>query len=288
MIDTASIIIAIISMVGALIATLFTGYIAYVAEEHKRCREIKAEVRKYSDPLLVTAHDLQDRLWELLETRITKFDRENHNGKENLDLFTCYLLAQFLAWTHILKIKTQFLAFYEDKSTSNLRKILYKINDELSTSRYDQSGWNFRLWPGHQLAIAENMMVLEKENCQLRPMGWHQFKEEFGNKFTDYFRWFRESITDMLDAKEKKADAIPDQRLRRLQHLLIDLINTLDSTGQVQSDRPPQKCGSAIQCDCFSPECNGAELAAQRSNRSRSYAKEAPTGSGKEEAHSRR
>ena len=139
MVDTASIIIAVISMVGASSAALFTGYIAYVADEHKQRREIKAEVRKYSDPLLVAAHDLQDRLWELLETKFTKFDRENHNGKENLDIFTCYLLAQFLAWTHILKIKTQFLAFYEDKSTSNLRKVLYKISDEFSKSQYDKS-----------------------------------------------------------------------------------------------------------------------------------------------------
>jgi hypothetical protein len=151
MVDTASIIIAVISMVGALMATLFTGYMTYVADEQKRRREIKGEVRKYSDPLLVTAHDLQDRLWELLETRITKFDRENPNGKENLELFTCYLLAQFLAWIQILKVNTQFLAFSEDKSTSNLRKVLYKISDELSTSRYDRSGWEFRLWPNWQL-----------------------------------------------------------------------------------------------------------------------------------------
>jgi hypothetical protein len=162
MVDTVSIIIAVISMVGALITALFTGYITYIADKLKRRQEIDVEVRKYSGPLLTTANDLQDRLWELIETKITRFDRTNPNGKENLERFTCYLVAQFLAWKNILKIETQFLAFYEDKSNKELRKIFYKIGDEFSTSRYDRNGWTFRLWPGHQLAIAENMVIYEK------------------------------------------------------------------------------------------------------------------------------
>jgi len=148
MVDTASIVIASISMVGVVIAALFTGYIIYAAEEHKRRREVKAEVRKYLGPLLLTTNDLQNRLWELIETPITKFDQEC-NGKENLEYFTCYLLAQFLAWKNILKVNTQFLAFYDDESSNDLGVILSKIEDELSTSRYDRSGWNFSLWPGH-------------------------------------------------------------------------------------------------------------------------------------------
>jgi hypothetical protein len=293
MVDTASIIIASISMVGAVIAALFTGYITYAAEEHKRRREIKAEVRKYSGPLLLTTNDLQNRLWELIETPITKFDREEHNGKENLECFTCYLLAQFLAWKNILKVNTQFLAFYEDESSSDLRVILSKIEDELSTSRYDRSGWNFRLWPGHQLAIAENMVVLEKEKetGQLRPMGWHQFKGDFKEKFSFYFRYFQTSITEMLNAREKHTNGVPDQRLRRLQHFLVDLMDTLDPDKKLFQSNPlaKRKCRPASRCDCRGPECKGRgeELAKERSNRSRScFAREAPTIGRGEKPHS--
>lgn len=226
MADTASIIIAVISAAGALIAALFTGYITYAADEYKRRRELKFEVRKYSGPLLVAATDLQDRLWVLVESHITRFERRNPNGKEDLECFTCYLLAQFLAWRNILKVsRNTIFGIYDDKSNSKLREILYKVGDELSTTRYDLSGWNFRLWPGHQLAIAEKMVIHEKERNQLRPMGWHQFKEEFDSEFKYYFSWFQKSITDILDKKENKAGMIPDQRLRRLQHFLIDLIS---------------------------------------------------------------
>jgi hypothetical protein len=291
MVDAASIIIASISMVGAVIAALFTGYITYAAEEHKRRRGIKAEVRKYSGPLLLTTNDLQNRLWELIETLITKFDQENPNGKENLERFTCYLLAQFLAWKNILKISTQFLAFYEDESSSDLGVILSKIEDELGTSRYDRSGWNFRLWPGHQLAIAENMVVLEKETGQLRPMGWHQFKVDFEKKFGFYFRYFQTSITEMLDAKEKHTHSVPDQRLRRLQHFFVDFMDTLDPDKKLFQPDPlaERKCRPASRCDCRGPDCKrrGEKLAKERSNRSRScFAKEAPTIGREEKSHS--
>jgi hypothetical protein len=226
-----------------------------------------------------------------------------------------------------LKIKTQFLAFIEDKSTNRLKEDLNKINDELSTSRYGRNGWQFRMWPGHQLAIAENMVDLHGENSEtseLRPMGWHQFRNEFNERFGFYFRWFRDSIQDMLNAKfEKEEEArkeeagriekekvdgaiprktnetklvnvdgaedekvnkarkkkwleVPDQRLRRLQHLLVDLIETLDRAEQTHK---PRKCGRAIECDCRFSDCNGIELAEKRFNRTRSNNANATIGS---------
>jgi hypothetical protein len=87
---------------------------------------------------------------------------------------SCYLFAQFLAWAYIVKIKAQYLAFSDDRSTSKLRAILYKIGDELSTARYPENRREFRLWPGHQLGIAEMMVSDEKANAEYaRPLGWY-------------------------------------------------------------------------------------------------------------------
>jgi len=276
MVDTTSIIISVLSLAGALCAALFSAYLTYAADERKRMQETKAQVKKYSDPLLVSAHDLQERLWELLDTRTTYYERKNENGDENLRVFTCFLLGQFLAWNYILKTKTQFLAFSEDKSTSNLRQMFYKISDELSTPRYDDSGKGFRLWPGHQLAIAENMIYHEKATDEIQPMGWHQFRNSWGNTFAFYCKWFEESVILMLNAKFEKKP-VSDQRLRRLQHFLVDLIVLLDPSGQARSDRPLQKCRSAIECDCepsiidgVKADCNGDDLRKRRAARERS------------------
>lgn len=269
--DTGAIIVSVLSLVGAVAAALFTGYLTYAADERKRRQEIRTQVQKYSDPLLISAHDLQERLMELLGGEFGGFERKNRNGAENLDMFTCYLFAQFLAWNHILKIKAQFLAFSEDKSTSNLRAILYKISDELSTARYPKNGWEFRLWPGHQLGIAEMLVSDEKAGGEhVRPLGWHQFKKVHSGdeEVQKYFAWMRQSIKNVLDAQYHKTE-VPDQRIRRLQHFLIDLIVILDPNGQAQADRPFKKCGSATECDCASADCNGTELAIRRANRSR-------------------
>ena len=284
MVDTTSIVISVLSLVGALCAALFSAYLTYAADEQKRLREVKAQVNKYSDPLLISAHDLQERLWELLDTRVTYHERTDVNGEENLRQFTCFLLAQFLAWTYILKTKTQFLAFSEDKATSELRVMFYKINDELSTPRYNKPGWAFRLWPGHQLAIAESMIYHEKATDELQPMGWHQFRNAWKGTFLQYCNNWDEGIDKMLrtkvdNIKNETMDPIPDQRIRRLQHFLVDLIVLLDPNGQARSDRPIKKARTAVECDCNNSlpgtggapaTCNGEVLRKKRRDRVRS------------------
>ena len=103
-----------------------------------------------------------------------------------------------------------------------------------------------------------------------RPLGWNHFKKKCDGdeQLQKYFIWMRKSITNVLDAQYKKTN-VPDQRIRRLQHFLIDLIIILDPTGRAQADRPFEKCGSAKECDCASIDCNGTELAIRRANRSR-------------------
>ncbi|KAJ9660545.1 hypothetical protein H2198_002482 [Neophaeococcomyces mojaviensis] len=269
MVDTASIVIAVVSMVGALSAALFTVYGTYLADERKRRHGIQVEVRKYSDPLLVAADDLQDRLYEILDVGFTKYDiKKNENGIQNVEIFSSFLLAQFLAWARILKIQTQFLAFSEDKSTSYLRESLYKISDELSTNRYPKPAWEFRLWPGHQLAIGELMLVKDKDTTQLTPMGFHDFNDQFKERFSVYFHWFIKSIHNVNGARYDGSEIIPDGRGRRLQHLLVDLVKSLDSDGNARAGREPQKCIPAAKCDCLT--CGDMELAKDRRDRRRS------------------
>lgn len=269
MVDTASIVIAVVSMVGALAAALFTVYGTYLADERRRRHGIQVEVRKYSDPLLIAADDLQDRLYEILDVGFTKYDiKENKNGIQNIEIFTSFLLAQFLAWARILKIQTQFLAFSEDESTDYLREILYKISDELSTNRYPKPEWEFRLWPGHQLAIAELMVVKDKDTTQITPIGFYDFNDQFKERFNVYFIWFIKSIHNVNGARYDGSKFSPDGRGRRLQHLLVDLVKSLPSHRNSGAGREPRKCVPATRCDCLT--CGDMELAKDRSDRTRS------------------
>jgi hypothetical protein len=49
----------------------------------------------------------------------------------------------------------------------------------------------------------------------------------------------------------------PDQRLRRLQHLLIDLINVLDERGLRFEAKLTKRCHRASRCSCS--KCSGSQ-----------------------------
>jgi len=89
----------------------------------------------------------------------------------------------------------------------------------------------------------------------------------------------RESLTDeellkeliqeeelIKEEREAHPDAvmlIPDHRIRRLQHLLSDLVELLDEVSKMKFNRPIRRCGMLagevgvpVPCDCDSTECN--------------------------------
>jgi hypothetical protein len=68
----------------------------------------------------------------------------------------------------------------------------------------------------------------------------------------EFRRWFGpivEDITKVAEAKNENPGRVPDQRLRRLQHLLFDLICILDDKG-LRSQSKWKPCHRAETCNC--------------------------------------
>ncbi|KAF1834275.1 hypothetical protein BDW02DRAFT_630499 [Decorospora gaudefroyi] len=84
-------------------------------EKRQDERDLAALTARYSQPLMVAAYELQARLYELIEYPISKEHLEMEQGLQDIKIFTCYRFAVFLAWTHILKLKTQYFSFTTDK-----------------------------------------------------------------------------------------------------------------------------------------------------------------------------
>jgi uncharacterized protein YoxC len=80
-------------------------------EERQEKKETDALVIKYGQPLMVATYELQARLYELCQYPISIAHIESMEGLQDLKQYTCFKFAQFLAWTHILKVKTQFFSF---------------------------------------------------------------------------------------------------------------------------------------------------------------------------------
>src|SRR2546421_7758617 len=108
MVDVVSIVISVISFLGALLAAGITGWFTIYSDERKRLSESEKLVAKYRDPLLLAARDLQSRLFNILDNNLLgRFVNVPEESKNiGLICYTSFLVGQYFAWTYILRRKT--------------------------------------------------------------------------------------------------------------------------------------------------------------------------------------
>ena len=307
MVDTVSIVSIVISFAAALLAAGIAGFFTYFSDERKRLNEAEKLVAKYRDPLLLAAQDLQSRLYNITDMGITSFFRQGGEQKDNLLLYTAFLVGQYMSWTHILRLQAQFLRFSTDKQNRELTKVLTGITYWFSTDKYNNDGvsYTFMLWRGQQMAIGELMTV--KDGSELYCMGYAAFckkwaesggfvtaggmgeetgtsgvpvdghdgqeenkeagkirevkeghgdgKGEWIGEFRPWFRSIIKDVTTISLARNDRHARVPDQRLRRLQHLLLDLIHILDKDGVRSEAIYTSPSHRAAICKCS--QCDG-------------------------------
>ncbi|KAG0652179.1 hypothetical protein D0Z07_0873 [Hyphodiscus hymeniophilus] len=249
MIDVVSIIIAIVSLVGSLAAAGFTGWISFYIDQVKRRSAAKSLIHKYRDPLMLAAYDLQSRIWGLVQQGLLSYHADE-DKKELVFVYTAFLVGQYLSWTYVLRRQAQFLRFSTDKTNKQLNQVLDAITNEFSLDR--RRGEDpFMLWRGQQMAIGE-LMTLEEENGQLYCMGFAAFAHRYHSDL-EFKKWFQPidaGIALLVQARERNNN-VATFRLRRLQHLLIDLVLLLDQDGVALSPATAMKVDAARKCECF-------------------------------------
>ena len=274
MVDIASTVIAVISLVGTLITSGVSAWYRWFSDEQQRRNDAEKLISKYRDPLLLACQDLQSRLYNITDKDATVFFFEGSDKKENILLYTAFLVGQYFSWTYIIRRQAQFLRFSTDKANRELTNILGDISYEFSTDKYEEDGAPFMIWRGQQMAIGEIMTVHGDEPMCL---GYASFTQMFktpsesvegwqgdegididwSGNFRPWFRPIIQSVAAIAEAKGHRK-AAPDQRLRRLQHLLIDLINDLDEKGLRSEARFTRRCHRATVCHCS--KCDGNHL----------------------------
>ncbi|KAG9227966.1 hypothetical protein BJ875DRAFT_490493 [Amylocarpus encephaloides] len=246
--EIVSIIIAVVSLIGSLVAAGFTGWISYYMDRAKQRSVAKALIRKYRDPLALAAYDLQSRLWGLVQQGLLGHHDEE-DRKDLVYVYTAFLVGQYLSWTYILRRQAQFLNFSTDKTNTQLNSILNTIADEFARGGREGER-SFQLWRGQQMAIGETM-TMAQEGGQLYCMGFAAFTSKY-NSDADFKMWFRSIERDIgyLAEASQRDDATANYRLRRLQHLLVDLVMLLDPDRFAAGPFKEKKVGSAHSCRC--------------------------------------
>lgn len=150
---------------------------------------------------------------------------------------------------------------FSTQKTNLMSRTLEAISHGLYSDA-DPGDGSFMLWKGQQMAIGEVMTRGDDQYC----IGYSTFSLEYKNK-PEFRQWFipaERGIQDLVHAG-KRRDRVPTYRLRRLQHLLLDLITILDEDGVGDGRTRRGYVDAATGCDC-----NGC-----LSNRTRPRRKEA-------------
>ena len=181
MVDVASIIVAVIAGVLALVSTGLQTFYIWFSDERKRLTEAEKLVARYRDPILLASQDLQARLYNIVDLHPSVTVFLGTDDEDDLLLYTAFLVGQYLSWTHILRIQAQFLRFSTDKQNMDLTKVLTGISQGFSTSEYNRDGLSgpFMLYRSIQMAIGERMTVKEKDGSEPFCMGYADFHQEF-------------------------------------------------------------------------------------------------------------
>jgi hypothetical protein len=168
--STIAIIVAAVALAGTIITAGFSAWFAYWSDKHKRQRELRVFFAKYQDAILLASQDLQSRLYNIADYKITEFYTCDGRFKDNLLIYTAFVVGQYLSWVYIIRQRAQFLQYETGQTNKRITSAIDAVSDEWLS---DLHGECFMLWRGDQMAIGEMMTV--RDGDQLSPMDYGTF-----------------------------------------------------------------------------------------------------------------
>lgn len=185
-------------------------------------RQIESEkaLSRYREPLARAAYDLQSRLYNILELGLIAAYYDNGDDRERSYVVdnTAFLVAQYLAWTEIIRRDIQYIDLGQDEQTCQLARLQDDIYALFQTDRFDRM---FRIFAGEQRAIGERMIrdVARGPECA----GYATFLDQLAKAPDPLLEPIRDDVRTL-------STRLQDARIRlvALQNALIDLLLFLD------------------------------------------------------------
>lgn len=180
-------------------------------------------IARYRDPLGQAAYDLQSRLFNILKQEL--IERYVNLGTDRTRSYvinnTVFLIAQYFAWTEIIRKEIQFIDLGENEQTRRLTRLRDTIYSLWQTDSFHPL---FRFFAGEQRAIGENMIIEGPRGPEC--IGYAAFLNSSTHNDDQLLAALRSDTLEL-------STLLPAARLRlsKLQHALIDLLEFLDPDG---------------------------------------------------------
>ena len=226
-----AIAIAILGGFGAAFGAIMAAYLQRRTAERNAAEQVARDrddvVRRYRDPLLWAAFELQSRLYNILRNDflgkyfVRGTEMERNYSRDS----TLYVVAQYFGWLEVVRRDVQFL----DLGRIEMNQLLNDRFEAIAAAFWDDSlDPVLRAFRGEQRAIGEIMLQpVTSGPHRMECIGYATFFSRLEDPA--FARWF----TKLRDDVEVLA---PDpsrhsQRLIILQNRLMDLIDFLDEGG---------------------------------------------------------
>ncbi|MGH3774786.1 MAG: hypothetical protein ACRDRR_03465 [Pseudonocardiaceae bacterium] len=223
----------LITVVSVSISTI--GAIVSVAISRRAAREERLSAaeeltRKFREPLLQAASNLQTRIYNIVELdffgRFLGADSAD-SEKEYAVHNTMYVFAQYFCWVEIVRRESQFVDPRSDQrnraNALGLEAVLDTFSDSIGIPEKC-----FRFFRGEQRALGEMMMAPAGVSTPGAPrwecLGYAAFVRSLEDE--QMARWFRRLRENIEEFAENPANH--DGRLRLIQRQLMDIIDILD------------------------------------------------------------
>ncbi|MGH9207485.1 MAG: hypothetical protein ACRD1G_13190 [Acidimicrobiales bacterium] len=236
-----AVVSAVVAVVGAVAAGLMTTWSAQRTRRYEslleaqqkalsKAEQAEAVLGRYREPLLAAAHNLQSRLYNIVDqSYLAVYLRCGDPDQERYARdYTVYVLAEYLCWAEIIRRDMRFLDLGSEEGN---RELMRKLNATHGAIGNERSPRALRLFRGEQRAIGELMMTPtgdptgDRGSARYESLGFVQFCAQLDDDpvFAKWFHRLRGDIDQVAAATRSQRSRLID-----LQNRLIDLIEFLD------------------------------------------------------------
>ena len=189
-------------------------------EEAGRKAETQQTARRFREPLGRAAYELQSRIFNIVRNGFLTLYWKGGDDRTRAYAInhTVFVIAQYFAWTELIRQEIQFIDLGADEETRQLAQLQHKIYAAWQTDRYKPL---LRVFGGEQHAIGERMIREGPRGPQC--MGFASFLDYLNCAPDPLICALKSDVESLGHGLE---EALP--RLTELQHALIDLVLFMD------------------------------------------------------------
>jgi len=213
---------AVIAVWGQLRVKRVEAQLEQQRTEAGRKAEAQQTARRFREPLGRAAYELQSRIFNIVRGRFLTIYWKGGDDRTRAYAInhTLFVIAQYFAWTELIRREIQFIDLGADEETRQLARLQHRIYAAWQTDEFEPI---LRVFGGEQHAIGERMILEGPRGPQC--MGYASFLDYLARSPDPLICALKSDVESLGNGLH---ESLP--RLTELQHSLIDLVVFLDPT----------------------------------------------------------